>query len=537
MDESACQIQFLFLLLKTRYQRGVFLKLNTEKLRFDYFMVKLTEEQIRGFMELSVQIMKSSVQEKRQDEKPSPFVGAVMVREDLSFEAAYRGELREGDHAEFTLLERKCRSEKVEGNILFATLEPCAPGARHFPKLGCAERIVNARIGKVYIGIEDPDPTVCRKGIQHLLDNGVEVEMYPRDLQAEIEDCNKEFLRAANERARLAEEEESKEVILSETEKGVEKALLQDLSEDLVTAFMDKAQLGNYPSKDGLRELLQLGLIDTKNSDKGETVYVPTGIGLLLFGKKPQLVYNNAVIRATYKTNGKKEDIETINGPLIEQPARIFNWYKDKLGRQIDRSEPERKYLYDYPLEVINELVKNAVLHRDYDIKGAPIYLEVNDDAIIIKSPGYAVPPIKLGQIANFNAPSLSRNPKIMFVFDALDLAEQRGLGFMTVRELPEKHNIPLPLVSYEEPYLVFTLPRNAAAAIKVDERLAGLNNQDVIALDYIKTLGGKVTKAQFAKQFGLIDRTAERRLKHLVELGKLKTEGVSRATVYKLVE
>lgn len=43
----------------------------------------------------------------------------------------------------------------------------------------------------------------------------------------------------------------------------------------------------------------------------------------------------------------------------------------------------------------------------------------------LIKSPGYAVPPIKLGQIANFNAPSLSRNPKIMFVFDALDLAER----------------------------------------------------------------------------------------------------------------
>ncbi len=61
-------------------------------------------------------------------------------------------------------------------------------------------------------------------------------------------------------------------------------------------------------------------------------------------------------------------------------------------------------------------------------LEDAHIYMEINDDAIIIKSPGYAVPPIKLGQIANFNAPSLIRNPKIMFVFDALDLAEQRGL-------------------------------------------------------------------------------------------------------------
>lgn len=499
-------------------------------------MVKLTEEQIRGFMELSVQIMQSSIQEKREDEKPSPFVGAVMVREDLSFVTAYRGELREGDHAEFTLLERKCRSEKVEGNILFATLEPCAPGARHFPKLGCAERIVNARIGKVYIGIEDPDPTVCRKGIQHLLDNGVEVEMYPRDLQAVIEDCNKEFLSAAMERARLAGEEESKEVILSETEKGVEKAMLQDLSEEQVIAFMGKAKLGDLHSQEGLRELLQLGLIDTKQKGKGETIYIPTGIGLLLFGKKPELVYNNAVIRATYKTEGKKEDIETISGPLVEQPGKIFNWYKDRLGRQIDRSEPGRKYLYDYPIEVINELVKNAILHRDYDIKGAPIYLEINDDAIIIKSPGYAVPPIKLGQIANFNAPSLSRNPKIMFVFDALDLAEQRGLGFMTVRELPEKHNIPLPLVSYEEPYLVFTLPRNAAAVKKVDVALADLDEGEIRMLNFFKLNDGKTFgKVEVVEKLGIYPRTAERELKHLVDLGLLIREGVGRSTVYRI--
>jgi len=495
----------------------------------------MTQQEIRKYQELSIKVMRDSIQERRADAKPSPFVGAVLVRDDGSVVTAYRGELREGDHAEFTLIERKCRSERLDGYTLFATLEPCAPGARHFPKLGCAERIVNARIGKVFIGIEDPDPTVCRKGIAHLLNHCIEVEMYPQDLQKEIEECNKEFLAAAYERARKAEEEDKQEeIMLSETEKAVPFISLDELNPILLRKFMEKANLSNLDSLDGAKDLLMLGIVDKMEED-GKSKYVPTGQGLLLFGNRPEKIFHHAVIRAVYKTHGRKEDIETIGGPLVEQPSLIFKWYEEKLGRQIDRSEPGRKFFYDYPIDVINELVKNAILHRDYDIEGAPIYLEINDDAIIIKSPGYAVPPIKLGQIANFNAPSLSRNPKIMFVFDAMDLAEQRGLGFMTVRELPEKYGLPLPLVSYEEPYLVITLPRNSEAVGKVDVSLADLDEGEVKILNFFRLKDNRlVGKSEVVEAMKVSPRTAERELKHLVDLGYLEREGAGRSTVYR---
>ena len=31
------------------------------------------------------------------------------------------------------------------------------------------------------------------------------------------------------------------------------------------------------------------------------------------------------------------------------------------------------------------------------------------------------------------DAPSLSRNPKIMYIFEQMDMVEQRGLGFQTL--------------------------------------------------------------------------------------------------------
>ena len=295
--------------------------------------------------------------------------------------------------------------------------------------------------------------------------------------------------------------------------------------------------MSNLESNEGAIDLLMLGIVDKLDED-GRSKYVPTGQGLLLFGKRPEIYFHQAVIRATYKTQGKKEDIETIGGPLVEQPDLIFKWYEEKLGRQIDRSEPGRRYFYDYPIDVINELVKNAILHRDYDIKGAPIYIEINDDAIVIKSPGYVVPPIKFEQIVNFNAPSLSRNPKIMFVFDTLNLAEQRGLGFMTVRELPEKYGLPLPLVTYEEPYLVITLPRNAKAVGKVDKTFANLDEGEVKMLNFFRlnedhTFG----KSEVVEKMKIASRTAERELKCLVDFGYLERIGVGRSTVYRLAK
>ena len=58
----------------------------------------------RSLMELAVAVMRQSIPEPRPDGKASPKVGAVLLKPDGRVETAYRGELRHGDHAEFTLL-------------------------------------------------------------------------------------------------------------------------------------------------------------------------------------------------------------------------------------------------------------------------------------------------------------------------------------------------------------------------------------------------------------------------------------------------
>jgi len=484
----------------------------------------------RKYMAMAIEVMNKSIQEPRSD-KVSPKVGALLIKPTGEIETAFRGELRQGDHAEFTLLERKNRSASLEGSILFATLEPCAPGARKHPKLSCAERIVNARIGKVWIGIEDPDPAVDRKGIKYLIDNGIEVEMFDADFQEIIRKANRQFIQEAEERAKNIKTDKPA-IVLSQKEKVVPNAVLDDLSFKDIERFIKMAKLNVAVNSSELNRIFaQLGLLEENDNE-----FKPTGLGLLLFGKRPQLQYPNALIRATYKTADRGEEIYTAEGALVNQAREIIEWYENHIGKQIDRSSAARRTIYDYPLEVIRESLFNSICHRDYDIEGAPIYFEINDTAIVIKSPGLPVEPLKIEQIQNFNAPSLSRNPKIMYVFEQMNLVEQRGLGFQTINELPVKYNLPLPVVTFDNPYIVFTFPRSLDSLKEIagNDTLKELNADELRGYEYIRIVK-KTTRKEYENKFGYDTKKAERHLKRMIELGLIQRKGSSTATYYEL--
>lgn len=488
---------------------------------------------LRKLMEKAIEVMGQSINEPRKDKKANPLVGAVLVKPDGTVDTAFRGELRHGDHAEYTLLERKHRDERLDGSILFATLEPCAPGARKHPKMACAERIVNARIAEVWVGIEDPDPTVDRQGIRYLQESRVKVHLFDLDLQEQIRQANKDFIAQALQRASEAKRSRgARPAPLSQWDKALAGVDLGDLASDALSRYRERVNIPDRTISDGfLQRLERQGLLRRRGAK-----LVPTGFGLLLFGKAPREVLHHAGLNATIEFPDGTHEIHNFDGPAILIPDLVEDWLRPKLPNLIDRNRMTRQERPALPFELVREGVVNAFVHRDYDLTGATCHLVVTADTVTVRSPGAPLPPITLEQLQSFTAPMYNRNPKLQFAFSGTKLLEGRGLGMRTLGEAASKHGLPAPKYAFDGIYLNLTIYRHAMAAVQAlkEDVLKQLNKDEKRSWEFLVTKTS-ITRKEYAEHMGFDSRKAQRHLKRMVGVGLLRRVGASSSTRYEV--
>lgn len=485
-------------------------------------MAKKKEDKIfnpRPYMELAIAEMNKSKNEPRPDGKVPPKVGAVLVFPDGKVIQAHRGELREGDHAEFSLLERKLGHEKLCDCILFTTLEPCVE--RNPPKVPCCRRTTNARIKTVYVGIIDPDPTVSTKGIEHLKRHSVDVKMFDRDLQKQIETENKEFLKQALERKRKAEED----FFSTPMEQPVVNASFEKLSAEALQKFINLAKLPYKIEQSEFKDyLIDMGVMSL---DKTSNTYKPNGFGILLFGMEPRNAFKGAALKCTAKLGNYEFKPESFDQALVLVPDLVQDWLKKVLAQEKDTSLFKRGEKESFPLEVLREAVINAIVHRDYSIEGSKNSINIDDDAIVIKSPGAPPSTITLDQLNTFKAPSYSRNPVISLVFNKMGYVEETGLGMASLKSLNEKYGLPLPEYAYNDPLLTLIFPKTMAAVKKVSHHpnVSKLNDAQLNGYEWLKSVDEASTR-EYSAHFNIGYKTAQRHLSVMKELSLIRDNG-----------
>lgn len=485
----------------------------------------------REFMEMAVEEMKKSISD--HDDKPDPKVGAVLVSPDgrKLIDVAHRGEIRSGDHAEFILLDKKQRTSPLTDYILYTTLEPCVE--RNPPKSACVERTVNARIKKVYIGIQDPHPSVAGEGIKILQKHNIDVEFFDADLAQEIRKENEDFIKYAEEEAKKVLNGELAEIV-DPLDKALENVSMEDFSSEAQEELIYRANLKfKIGSKDFNRYLLQLGLIKTNTITN---ITKPTGLGLLLFGKNPQRNFTQARVQFFIDQPGDDGITENFDGPVLLQPQKIQKYLDLIYPKYISRKTMQREEYYNVPIEVIRETINNAIAHRDYTIEGATVKVYIYDDRVEVFSPGKPIHP--LDKFNDFNVPPVSRNPKIAYLFNEIKVVEELGLGMKELRKLSEVQQLPRPTFRMDGQYFVTTVYTKIGAkpaSIDIQDKVKELKPKERDGYEIIRTRGS-VSSKEYSRILGVSERAARYHLKKMVDLGLLNVEGESKATKYVII-
>ena len=109
----------------------------------------------------------------RQNAKPNPMVGAVIVWHDRIIGEGYHVRCGEG-HAEVNAFAsvRPEDEAKLHEATIYVSLEPCSHFGRTPP---CADLIVSKGVRRAVVGCVDPFARVHGRGIQRLRDAGIEV--------------------------------------------------------------------------------------------------------------------------------------------------------------------------------------------------------------------------------------------------------------------------------------------------------------------------------------------------------------------------
>jgi len=190
----------------------------------------------------------------------------------------------------------------------------------------------------------------------------------------------------------------------------------------------------------------------------------PTNLGVLVVGKDPRQFVPGAYIQflrieGTELTDPIKDQKE-ISGPISQMLRLLDETLQAHISIASDiTSQPVEIKQPDYPLVALQQLARNAVLHRNYEGTYAPVRITWFSDRIEIQNPGGP-----FGQVNrnNFGQPGVTdyRNPNLAEAMKNLGYVQRFGMGIPLVRKSLQKNGNPPPEFVTEDAHILVIIRR-----------------------------------------------------------------------------
>ncbi len=186
----------------------------------------------------------------------------------------------------------------------------------------------------------------------------------------------------------------------------------------------------------------------------------PTVTAILLLGRDPRYWFPGAYLQfvrygGTAVTDGILDHAE-LSGPLPEQLREVDRLLKSNIPRALDTRGERHVEERSYPYEALRELLRNAVIHRNYEKSHTPVRISWLVDRVEILSPGSA-----FGEVGrdNFGQGATSyRNPTIAEAMKNMGFMQRFGIGIETARRALAANGNPPPEFDVQDAFVLVTV-------------------------------------------------------------------------------
>ncbi len=187
----------------------------------------------------------------------------------------------------------------------------------------------------------------------------------------------------------------------------------------------------------------------------------PTALGLLVCGKDPRAWLPGAYVQFVRYPGAAigdmVQDQKEIGGPLAVMLRQIDEVIAANIELAADLSGPVQQVRASYPAIALQELVRNAVIHRTYEMTTAPVMLTWYADRVEITSPGG---PYGVVTAETFGQPGVTdaRNPALAAAAKAMGFVQRFGSGIPRARAALQRNGNPPPEFRVEANFVHVTV-------------------------------------------------------------------------------
>ena len=268
----------------------------------------------------------------------------------------------------------------------------------------------------------------------------------------------------------------------------------------------DREKFNTWLSLSGITGRLQVEdvLVNIEAAERADGTLLFRNAGALFFAKNVRRFFPQAYITCLLARGTDKVHIldrKDFDGGIVADIEDALRFVERNTRTAYRIEGLRRENVPEYPTNALREAITNAVMHRDWFVNGANVFVEIYADRVEVVSPGSLPRGLSL---ADLGSKSVRRNALIADLLHRIDFIEKAGTGILRIRNEARELRCPEPEFKANG-FFTATFWPNPDVRARADARsIEPVTGEVTGEVRLLRAMAGEMTRQQIQESLGL---------------------------------